>query len=201
MANLNQQETFNELRDRVLEGISEHFPVDGRLQSLELEKLEVDDSAMQDDDIRGQHAAKVGGRSWSAPVKATLALRDKATGKKTKQKIKIAEVPMVTKRHSYIVNGQEYQVDNQWQLKPGVYARRRQNGELESHFNLEGGGQFDVLFDPEKKRFVMDRGRSSAIPLYPLMKSLGISDDDLEKSWGKDILDANKRARGVSGAL
>jgi len=201
MARLDPSESFADFRDRTLEGIRSHFPVKGRTQTLELDDLEVDSAGMESDDIRGQHRAKVEGASWSAPVYATMSLRDNETGKAKKQRIKLAELPMMTRRYSYIVNGQEYQVDNQWQLKPGVYTRRRQNGELESRFNIVNKPHFDLKFEPDKKRFLMERGKSSAIPLYPLMKSLGISDDDLEKTWGKEILEQNKAARGVSGAL
>ncbi len=200
MAHLDPHEAFEHFRDRVIDGIKTHFPIQGKVQSLHLENIEVKDN-LHPDDIRSQHAAKIGGDTWSVPVFAHLTLKDNETGRAiSSRKIRIAEVPKVTNRYSFIVDGQEYQVDNQWQLKPGVYTRRRQNGDLESRFNVAGRGAFDVLFDPASKQFVMEYNKSK-LPLYPIMKTMGVDDDSLEKSWGREIFLANKNARGVGGTL
>jgi DNA-directed RNA polymerase subunit beta len=200
VAHLDPKEAYDYYRDRVLEGIEKQFPVQGRNQSLFLDKLEVKDT-LHPDDVRSQHEAKMGGTSWSVPVVAHMRLVDSQTGKTLdNRQMRIAEIPKMTRRYSYIIDGQEYQVDNQWQLKPGVYVRRKQNGELESHFNATGRGAFDLVFEPSTKRFLLEYGKSRR-PLYPFLKAMGVDDDALEKSWGKEIFGANKGARGVAGAV
>lgn len=202
MAYLDHQEAYEDFKQSVLAGIKSHFPVVGSMQTVELKSLDVKDLDPDSDDIRGQHAAKVGGETWASPVFANLTLKDNKTGRIIQEKkMRIAEVPRVTNRYSYIVDGQEYQVDSQWQLKPGVYTRRMANGELESRFNTPTKKEFKILFDPATKQFNMNRGKSKAIPVYPLMKALGIDDDTLEQKWGKEIFAANKQARGLQGAL
>jgi DNA-directed RNA polymerase beta subunit len=200
MAYIGHQAAHEHFRDRVLDGLRQHFPLEGRHQSLHLDNLEVDDH-LQPDDLRGQYKAKMSGDTWAAPVHATLTLKNNATGKVIDtRRVKVAEIPQITKRYSYIVGGQEYQMDNQWQLKPGVYTQRRQNGELESRFNVVGRSAFDLVFHPETKQFVMEYN-DSKIPLYPIMKAMGVSDASLEQAWGKEILAVNKAARRTAGAL
>lgn len=200
MAHLDPKEAFEHFRDRTLEGIQTHFPVKGKLQTLHLDKLEVDDN-LHPDDLRAQHKAKVEGGSFAVPVYGHLKLTDNATGKVISQrKIRLAEVPKMTQRYSYVLDGQEYQIDNQWQLKPGAYTKRRQNGELETQFNVTGKGSFDMVFDPGSNQFHVEYNKAK-LPAYPLMKALGVDDDTLEKALGKDILHANKNARGMSGTL
>lgn len=202
MAYLDHQEAYEDFKQSVLSGIRSHFPIAGSMQTVELNALDVTDPDPEADDIHAQHAAKVGGETWSSPVFATLTLKNNKTGAVVQtKKIRIAEVPRVTKRYSYIVDGQEYQVDSQWQLKPGVYTRRMANGELESRFNTPTKKEFKILFDPATKQFNMNRGKSKAIPVYPLMKALGIDDSTLEQKWGKEVFAANKQARGLQGAL
>ena len=202
MAYLDHAEAHQHFRDRILEGIHSYFPVQGRLQTLQLDGLEVRETDPRSDDIRGQHQAKIEGKSWSAPVFAKLTLKDNATGKAVDtQKIRIAEIPQVTRRYSHIVDGQEYQVTNQWQLKPGVYTRRRQTGELESHFNIPNKPSFDITFNPATKQFRMTRGGSEAIAVYPILKSMGVDDDTLERSWGKEILESNRLGRGAGTGI
>lgn len=201
MAYLNPAEASAHFQNRVLEGIKKQFPVVGKQQTLTLDHIEVKDD-LHPDDIRGQQKAKMEGGTWAVPVFATLTLKDNETGNVVDSKrIRVAEIPKMTSRYSYIVGGptgsKEYQVDNQWQLKPGVYTKRRNNGQLESRVNVSGRSSFDVIFHPEDKLFVMQYGKSDAnLPIYPVMKTMGVSDADMLKAWGKDIFEANKNAKG-----
>lgn len=200
MAHLDHKEAFQEFKAGVLKGIESHFPVEGNVQALHLKKLEVDDRSLHVDDIKSQKEAKLEGKTWAAPVYAHLELTNKKTGEVTKKKMKVAEIPFTTRRYGYIVNGQEYQVDNQWQLKPGAYTKRRQTGELETRFNVGKSGSFDVTLDPEKKQFTLERNKSK-IPVYPVMKAMGVDDDTLKQAWGPELFEANKKARGADKAL
>jgi DNA-directed RNA polymerase subunit beta' len=201
MAYLDQQEAYDDFKKSVLEGVKSYFPIAGTMQTVELHHLDVKDPDPESDDLRGQHEAKINGDTWASPVHAMLSLKDTKTGKVLQTKsIRVAEIPRITKRYSYIVDGQEYQVDNQWQLKHGVYVRRRTNGELESSFNTPGR-EFKVILDPATKQLNMNWGKASKIAVYPLMKALGVDDDTLEQHWGKEVFAANKQARGLAGAL
>lgn len=200
MSYLDQNEAFEHFKAKTLEAIQKQFPIDGRKRVLELDGLEVEDN-LHPDDIRSQHQAKVNGQTWGVPVYAKLSLKDKETGKVIDAKrVRIAELPKVTKRYSHIVNGQEYQINNQWQLRPGAYVRRRQSGELETRFQTAGRKSFDITFDEDSKVFKMEYD-SARLPLYPIVSALGVSDAELEKRWGKTILEANKNARKASVAV
>lgn len=202
MAHLDHTAAFEDLKSNVLNGIKDTFPIKGTLQTVELHGLTVKEDALHSDDIRSQHDAKVNGKTWSATVYGDVSLIDNKTNKVISRRVmRLAEVPMVTRRRSYIIDGKEYQVDNQWQLKPGIYAKRRVSGELEAAFNVPNRRSFDITFNPETKQFMMQRGGSKAIPVYPLLKVLGVDDDQLEQAWGKDILGANRDAPGVSGGV
>jgi DNA-directed RNA polymerase subunit beta' len=204
VAYLNPKEAFKHLQERVLDGIRDQFersPIQGKKQSLQLEGLEVRDKLGDAYDIRGQHKAKVEGETWAVPVYATLALKENETGKVIDRRaVRIAEIPKTTNRHSYIIDGKEYQINNQWQLRPGVYTRRRQNGDLEAVFNTNKS--LDLVLDPASKVFRMEYGRSrSKLPIYPFLKTMGVSDEELLKSWGKEIFEANQHAPNASTAL
>jgi DNA-directed RNA polymerase subunit beta' len=206
---LDPKEASENLQQRVLEGIRSQFPdgvIKGKLQSLHLEGLTIKDD-LDPGDIRDQHKARLEGRTWSVPVYADLSLRDNATGKVVDaRRMRIADIPKMTQRYSYVVasrsGAKEYQVNNQWQLKPGVYTQRRTNGELETRFNIKNRKSFDVVFDPASKVFHMEYGKSaSKIPLYSLVKTLGADDATLEKAWGKEVFEANKDAAKKDNAL
>jgi DNA-directed RNA polymerase beta subunit len=73
-------------------------------------------------------------------------------------------------------------VSNQVRRKPGVYSRRKNNGELESEFNLAKGANFSLSLDPETQLFNFNlRSANRKFNLYIILNALGISDTDIEK--------------------
>jgi len=194
MARLSPEEGFKVLKDRVAETVGGLFPIVGKRHTLEIKDVSVKDT-LSIDDIRSQKEAKIGGRTWSVPVEATVALRDNQTGKVVdEQQLRLLNLPKYTRRHSHIVDGQEYQIDNQWRLKSGIYARVKDNGELQSSFNLAKGRGFSLEFDPKTRQFNMAYGTSN-IPLAPLMQEMGVHPEDIKDRWGGAIAQANATDR------
>jgi DNA-directed RNA polymerase beta subunit len=133
-------------------------------------------------------------RDLSLPLKGTFELFEKKTGRKMdEKKVIIAQIPYVTDRNTSILNGSEYITINQQRLKPGVYTRIKETGEAEAHVNVKPGSGLSgkVVFHPEKALFVYELG-TTQIKLYGLLKGLGVSDSEMEQSWGKEIFLRNK---------
>jgi len=199
MARLSPEEGFNVLKERMSKAVSDIFPIIGKRQTLTLSGITVDDK-LDIDDIQSQKKARLAGRTWSVPVDAHLNLIDNATSKVIdKQSVRIFNLPKITRRYSNIIDGQEYQMDNQWRLKSGAYSLVKDDGSLETEFNLANskGRGFKVQFDPNTRKFDMSIG-DSHIPLAPLVRSLGISHEELEQKWGKEITNSNAPDDGAA---
>lgn len=188
---LDPQKTFDAAKDKVIETIKETFPIEEGNRTLEVEDVWVEDNKLVDD-IRSQKMTKMRGGSWTVPIKGRLKLKDKSTGKTIDRKtIQLGRLPKTTRRFSHIVDGTEYNVTNQWLLRPGVYNRIRQDGSIASEFHTRGK-PFRLEFDPKSKKFRMRIGGARP-ELYPFLRDMGVSDEVLEKQWGKEILEANKK--------
>lgn len=131
------------------------------------------------------------------PIKGSFSLINKHTGETVDKKpnMTIAYLPYITPRNTTIYNGSEYNTTNQQRLKPGVYARVRETGEVEAHINVKPGTGFGgkLLFMPERALFVYQVG-TMQIKLYGLLKDLGISDAEMTQAWGKEVFEKNKEA-------
>jgi DNA-directed RNA polymerase subunit beta' len=187
-------EAHNQLRDRVASTIKSYFPVSGRNLELRANKVWVaEPEPGEAEDVEAQQNAKLRGQTWSDNVYAELELRDKATGKVIDRKAAVVgEVPKITRRYSYIVDGNEKQITNVLRLKPGVYSRIADDGTLKAQWNFAGKA-FDLKFDPSShKMLITPAGTTKNVPLYPILKAYGVDDDTLEKKWGKQILSVNK---------
>lgn len=192
-------EQFEALKKSVTDVYSKLFPVarfaDKPDYSLHLKKIWVDDASLDPHDYTAQKKARLAGNTWGAPVFADLELKD-PTGKIVDQmsKIRLATIPRLTPRGSYIVNGNEYQFANQMRRKMGVYVQRRSTGDqYKAVFNLggEGARNFEIHLDPATNKYSVTIGQGK-LPLYPLLQGLGVSDQAIKSAWGNEIFEANK---------
>lgn len=188
------------IQDALKKSLTEHFPVVGNQHTLELVGEPQIDNILDDHDLPAQKEVKLTSKTWQVPVYANFRLRDNKTGMVIDEakKVKIANIPKLTDRFSMIIDGNEYTTINQFRLKSGVYTRRKANGEMESFFNLAVGYNFKMELDPAEGVFYLFVNKQR-FHLYTLLSALGISDAEMGKAWGQELLDKN-RAAGISEA-
>jgi DNA-directed RNA polymerase beta subunit/DNA-directed RNA polymerase beta' subunit len=195
MSNFDLEKQFAAIVKSATDAVKEIFPIEGKLRSIRLEKVWVEDN-LSSTDYTSQAQAKNKETTWGAPVYATLSLVDKQTGKDVDkvEKVKLFTLPKLTERFSYIVGGNEYQVQSQLRLKPGVYTLRKQNGELKTQVNLSKGKNFDLGFNERTGVFSIQKvgGGQANVPLYPILTYLGVSPVMIADRWGGKLEAANR---------
>ena len=107
------------------------------------------------------------------------------------KKTVLATVPTVTDWGTFIIDGVEYSVLNQQRLRNGIYVRRKQSGEPEAYVNLAAGRTHRYVYNPDTGIFTIAIGQRN-IPLYPVLKALGVEDKVLKDVWGPDVLTKNQ---------
>lgn len=151
---------------------------------------------------KDQKRAILANKSLSRKLTGTWSLIDNQTQQPIAQKAAtIANVPYLTDSGTFVNNGVEYTLAHQLRLKPGVFTREKENGELEAHVNtLPGKGRSHRYYmDPKTGVFKIQIGQAQ-IPLFPLLKTLGVQEEQLRKTWGNEITAANM-TQGDAGTL
>lgn len=192
MAASDLQQHAEELKKHVLSGIEGVFPIRDRAGKYEVRVSGLDVTEIKDtDSIKEQMRHRMNGLTWAAPVHGTVSIVDVATGKPLVEKrVLVAKIPQPTRHYSYIVNGQERTITNQWRLRPGPFIKPTvKPGKFEAQFQLKGRS-FDLQTD-DNGALIMALG-TRTIPLYALMQAHGITDDQLQKAWGADTFAASK---------
>ena len=191
--NASPEERQRQLRQKTLEGVQSLFPIIGTHHTIEADNFEVQEKEVNYSDHK---KALFKGGSIYEPIKATVVIKDKAGNVVSRRnKHTVMHLPRVTHHNTFIVNGNEYALKHQLRTKPGVYTRRRGSEELESSFNLAKGANFRLSLNPTRGGLQMEYG-SSKIPMYPILKQMGISDTDMSKYWGKDLVQRNRDLYG-----
>jgi DNA-directed RNA polymerase beta subunit len=179
---------------KVLKSLKNSFPLEWGGVRMEIGNLSYDNNKHYS--LKEQKDALMSDKYLTTPIKGDVYLYDAKTNQlldSIKGKT-LMNVPYYTQRGTFIHNGNEYSTLKQLRLRPGVYTRRRSNGELETQFNVERGtGRgYRITLEPSTGIYKFNIGQSST-NLYSLLHDMGVSDDELRDAWGDDIFERNKK--------
>lgn len=160
-------EINKQVDEALVRGIETQFPIVTKKYTLTVSDIRPERKEFTHKDEKD---AILKSKSLTYPIRGTLTLTNNETGKvvDTQENFNLMDSFYLTGKHTLLYSGNNYSVANQLQLRPGVYTRSRDTGELESHFNTGTGRSFSVTLDPQTGIFYLEVA-SSRIPLAPLL--------------------------------
>ena len=183
-----------------IDALKKRFPIENRSYRLELSNIRY--TGPQDFTLAQQKQALLTDRNLHTPVSGRFRLIRKSDNAVVDERDEvIMNVPYYTDRGTIINNGSEYTVANQLRLRPGVYTRVRRSGDVETQFNVKPGtGRgFRLRMEPSTGVVSVNVGHAN-MPLYPILRSLGVTDREIIKAWGADVAHANAvKAESAAG--
>lgn len=166
-------ENINNKVDEVLiKGLATQFPIEGKNFRLEVSNIRAERKNYTHDD---EKKAILESKSLNYPIKADLHLIDKSTNKivDSVHDFTLMDGFHLTQKHTLLYKGNNYNVANQLQLRPGVYTRIDNVGGLEAHFNTGTGRSFKLELDPQTGMFTITPDSTSAkTPLAPVLSKV-----------------------------
>lgn len=144
------------------------------------------------------------GLTYSTPLKISATLTNKRTGKMITQDVFLGDLPQMTSRGIFIVNGVERAVINQIVRSPGVYF----SGELETSTGrmiykaevrpLRGSW---LEFEVSKNNVIAARiDRRRKVVVTALLRAMGIDSDEKINELFKDV-DTNPRHKYIESTI
>lgn len=176
--------------DNVLAAAQKLEPVSNPRHSLSIENARW--QGPEDYSISEQKQAVLSRGTLGRKLVGDFVLRDALGNPVAKRSAQLARVPYMTDRGTFIMGGNEYTMAHQMRLRPGIFTRRKQNGELESHVNVSKGFSHRVFMDPKTGVFRIAIGQAK-IPLVPVLKSMGITDRQMQEAWGNELTESNMK--------
>jgi DNA-directed RNA polymerase beta subunit len=176
-----------------MDAVKRSFPQSYGGVRMEVDNLEYD--GPEEYDLAEQKKALMTDKYLARRLRGTVRLTDEKTGQLLdEKKTTLLRAPFLTDRGTFVHNGSEYVTLTQSRLIPGVYTRRKKNGQIETQFNVRpgSGNTFRVGFEPDTAQYKLDIHNSN-LHMYSLLHDLGIPDEQLAQSWGSEILEANKQ--------
>jgi DNA-directed RNA polymerase beta subunit len=177
--------------DNVYNAASNLKPVQNKRHTLRLSKPYWE--GPENFSIKERKKALLSRQTLNRRLRGTWELLDNATGDVLdKREMTVAAVPVMTDAGTFIHRGNEYTLGSQQRMRSGIFARVKNNGEVESHVNvLPGQGVAHRYFLDPKKGIFKSRISQAEIPLLPLLRAMGASDKQIQEAWGNELYKAN----------
>lgn len=118
---LNTAQKWQAILKKVEDGIKAIFPIEAKTGKIELIKVEIPNNTNAS--ISAQKDRLLTGTTLGTPVYGTFRLV-KNDGKTETNRVKLIDLPILTDRGTFIVQGKDYSVFNQVRLRPGCFVRK-----------------------------------------------------------------------------
>jgi len=184
--------TNKEHNERLKSKIKEYLeknPVEGAHKSIYFSNIEVkepDDSWLN---IQDKLQNK---KSIHSKVYATATIVNKHNGRvEDKKKVFLGSIPYKNKLGTYLTEGSHYTIPNQFRLKPSGYTMIKNNGNIETMFNTNGGHSMKIV-SPQSKDDLWVQVGSRKFNAYDVFKLLGASDEEIKHKLGNNLYEMLK---------
>ena len=148
------------------------FPIEGPNDDMALEfefyKLDFDNIKFD------EYECKKKGVTYAVPLKARINLVVKATGEIRQKDVYMGDVPLMTERGTFVINGAERVVVSQIHRSPGVVFQR-DKGVLSSRIIPYRGSWLEFEIDPKKNLIYAKIDRKKKILGTIFLRALGFA--------------------------
>jgi len=126
--------------------------------------------------------------TYSAPLRVKGRLTKE--GKLVKEDdLFLADIPLMTERGTFIINGSENVIVNHLAISPGVYFTQEGANEYHAQVRPEGGAWLEFILDTKRERVMAHLDRKANIPATTLLKAWGMTLPEIMQEYEFELDD------------
>ncbi|MCS6936644.1 MAG: DNA-directed RNA polymerase subunit beta [Candidatus Bipolaricaulota bacterium] len=169
------------------EGIREAFQEIGTIKGEGRENIELEmTNPRLGPPPYSEQECKDKNRTYAAPLRVYAVLRQ--DGKKVREDdLYIADVPLMTARGTFIINGSENVIVNHLTRSPGVYFTKESPTEYLAQILPDYGAWLEFVLDVKKERIQAQLDRKGNLPPTTLLRALGYTTSDIYKLYSVTV--------------
>lgn len=139
---------------------------------LELGEPEIQEPHNSERDCRDKNL------TYQAPlrVKGRLLKGDKLV---KEDDLYLVDLPLMTERGTFIINGSENVLVNHLTISPGVYFTQELPSEYHAQVRPEAGSWLEFVLDTKRERVTAHLDRKATVPATTLLKAFGMSTEEI----------------------
>jgi DNA-directed RNA polymerase subunit beta len=176
------------------EGLTELFAEINPITDFTAKKLELRFTGHKiDAPAYTEHVAKYKNITYESAIRVQVQLINKVTGEVKEQDVYLGNIPLMTERGTFVVNGVERVVVNQINRSPGIYFLKNQAGDGYTAKIIPNRGAWIELKTNKKGVLSVKIDKKRKMPVTTLLRAFGYSTND-------DIIKLFEDVRGDVGA-
>jgi len=95
----------------------------------------------------------------------------------------LAEIPLMTERGTFIINGSENVIVNHLAISPGVYFTQEGPQEYHAQIRPEAGAWLEFILDTKRGRVTAHIDRKATVPATTLLKAFGMTTEEIMRRF------------------
>ncbi|MCR4392288.1 MAG: DNA-directed RNA polymerase subunit beta [Candidatus Acetothermia bacterium] len=124
--------------------------------------------------------------TYAAPLKVTGRLWEDGRLRQEAE-LYLAEIPLMTPRGTFIINGTENVLVNELVRSPGVYITQEEPHLYRAHFLPELGAWLEIDLDVRRWTLRANLDRRGKVPITTLLRALGMETQDMLTRYTVDV--------------
>ncbi|MFW6421338.1 MAG: DNA-directed RNA polymerase subunit beta [Candidatus Bipolaricaulota bacterium] len=117
--------------------------------------------------------------TYERPLRIRARLLDDEGSKIQESELYVADMPVMTSRGTFIINGSENVLVNELARAPGIYVTEERNNQYRAHILPDYGAWLEIVLDNNRRRVNANLDREAKVPVTVLLKALGMDESDI----------------------
>jgi len=125
--------------------------------------------------------------TYDRPLRITARLFDENDEQVRESELYVADIPVMTPKGTFLVNGSENVLVNELARAPGVYITEERNNQFRAHILPDYGAWLELILDENRKRLYANLDREAKVPMTVFLRVLGMDREDIYSSFSFEV--------------
>ncbi|MBS3735883.1 MAG: DNA-directed RNA polymerase subunit beta [Candidatus Bipolaricaulota bacterium] len=125
--------------------------------------------------------------TYDRPLRITARLYDEDDNHVMESELYVADIPVMTPKGTFLINGSENVLVNELARAPGVYITEERNNQFRAHILPDYGAWLELILDDNRQRLYANLDREAKVPMTVFLKVLGMDREDIYSAYSFDL--------------
>jgi len=130
--------------------------------------------------------------TYDRPLRIHARLLDEEDQTLEENDLYVTDIPVMTPKGTFIINGSENVLVNELARAPGIYITEERNEQFRAHILPDYGAWLELILDQKRERVNANLDREAKVPVTVLLKALGMTESDIYDRYSVTINPVNK---------
>ncbi|MBS3788266.1 DNA-directed RNA polymerase subunit beta [Candidatus Bipolaricaulota bacterium] len=125
--------------------------------------------------------------TYDRPLRITARLFDEEDNPVMENELYVADIPVMTPKGTFLINGSENVLVNELARAPGVYITEERNNQFRAHILPDYGAWLELILDDNRQRLYANLDREAKVPMTVFLRVLGMDREDIYSAYSFDL--------------